>query len=148
MRILYGYIYYVILYFKSTALVFSPFWTSKDTHPLIPTHVMPDVPSSVVETDTVQINMMVDSSTADSEWSDFTTGPLCGTYWCIKHCGLLQECYALTEPLFIALAYVAIPFLLFGRSGLLAYPLLAGILFSLPLCSYVVGLIKIKLHKN
>jgi hypothetical protein len=43
---------------------------------------------------------------------------------------------------------VAIPFLLFGRSGLLAYPLLAGILFSLPLCSYVVGLIKIKLHKN
>ena len=73
---------------------------------------MPDVPSSVVETDTVQINMMVDSSTADSEWSDFTTGPPCGTYWCIKHCGLLQECYALTEPLFIALAYVAIPFLL------------------------------------
>jgi len=73
---------------------------------------MPDVPSSVVETDTVKINMMVDSSTADSEWSDFTTGPPCGTYWCIKHCGLLQECYAFTEPLFIALAYVAIPFLL------------------------------------
>ena len=45
---------------------------------------MPDVPSSVVETDTVQINMMVDS-TADSAW------------W---------------NGLFFGLAYLAIPFLL------------------------------------
>ena len=51
---------------------------------------MPDVPSSVVETNTVQINMMVDSSTAGSEWS----GP------------------PLTKTLFMALAYLAIPFLL------------------------------------
>ncbi|WP_024612824.1 hypothetical protein [Pseudoalteromonas sp. TB64] len=43
---------------------------------------------------------------------------------------------------------IAVPFLLSGVSGLLAYPLVAGILFSLPLCSYIVGLIKVKLHKN
>ena len=43
---------------------------------------------------------------------------------------------------------VAVPFLLSGESGLLAIPLLVGILFTLPLCSYIVGLIKLKLSKN
>tara|TARA_B110000211_G_C13643755_1_gene362851 strand:- start:108 stop:494 length:387 start_codon:yes stop_codon:yes gene_type:complete len=43
---------------------------------------------------------------------------------------------------------IAVPFILFGGSGLLATPLLVGILFSLPLCSYIVVLIKVKLSKN
>ncbi|MBA6409090.1 hypothetical protein I6F50_02515 [Pseudoalteromonas sp. NZS127_1] len=43
---------------------------------------------------------------------------------------------------------LVVPFLLFGESGLLTMPLLVGILFSLPLCSYIVGLIKLKLSKN
>ncbi|HDY92542.1 hypothetical protein WNY79_07930 [Pseudoalteromonas sp. AS84] len=43
---------------------------------------------------------------------------------------------------------LGVPYLLFGESALLAIPLLAGILFSLPLCSYIVGLIKVKLSKN
>ena len=43
---------------------------------------------------------------------------------------------------------LGVPYLLFGKSALLAIPLLAGILFSLPLCSYIVGLIKVKLSKN
>jgi hypothetical protein len=59
---------------------------SKEELAPLPSHVMPDVPSSVVETNTVQINMMVDSSTAGSEWS----GP----------------------PLTKTLSYLAIPFLL------------------------------------
>ena len=72
---------------------------------------MPDVPSSVVETDTVQINMMVDSSTADSEWS----GPPHGLLCCVGCLEML--CYSrrgakLTKTLFVALAYLAIPFLL------------------------------------
>ena len=72
---------------------------------------MPDVPSSVVETDTVQINMMVDSSTADSEWS----GPPHGLLCCVGCLEML--CYSrrgakLTKTLFMALAYLAIPFLL------------------------------------
>jgi peptidoglycan/LPS O-acetylase OafA/YrhL len=50
---------------------------------------------------------------------------------------------------FIALVgLVVIPLLLFGTSGLLSFPLLAGILFTLPLCTYVVGLIKVKHSKN
>ena len=56
-----------------------------DTHNQQSLITMPNVPSSV-ETNTVQINMMVDSSTAGSEWS----GP----------------------PLTKTLAYLAIPFLL------------------------------------
>jgi hypothetical protein len=72
---------------------------------------MPDVPSSVVETDTVQINTMVDSSTADSEWS----GPPHGLLCCVGCLEML--CYSrrgpkLTKTLFVALAYLAIPFLL------------------------------------
>jgi hypothetical protein len=77
---------------------------------------MPDVPSSVVETDTVQINMMVDSSTADSEWSGPPHGLLCCVGCLEMLCGLGRECYSglakLTKPLFMALAYLAIPFLL------------------------------------
>ena len=65
---------------------------------------MPDVPSSVVGTDTVQINMMVDS-TADSEWSIREKITLS-----------IRECFCglakITKPLFIALAFLAIPFLL------------------------------------
>ncbi|ASM49878.1 hypothetical protein PESP_a1817 [Pseudoalteromonas espejiana DSM 9414] len=43
---------------------------------------------------------------------------------------------------------VAVPFILFGSAGLIASPLLVGFLFSLPLCSYVVGKIKLKHSKN
>ncbi|MBB1370851.1 hypothetical protein RB215_07125 [Pseudoalteromonas sp. HL-AS2] len=43
---------------------------------------------------------------------------------------------------------VVIPFLLFGASGLLTLALLAGILCSLPVSTYIVGLIKVKHSKN
>lgn len=43
---------------------------------------------------------------------------------------------------------VVIPFLLFGASGLLTLALLAGILCSLSVSTYIVGLIKVKHSKN
>ncbi|WP_372762815.1 hypothetical protein [Pseudoalteromonas sp.] len=43
---------------------------------------------------------------------------------------------------------VVIPVLLFGASGLLSLPLVAGILCTLPLCTYIVGLIKVKHSEN
>ena len=50
---------------------------------------------------------------------------------------------------FIALVgLVLVPLVLFGSGGLLAWPLLVGFLFSLPLCSYIVGKIKVKHSKN
>ncbi|WP_338363166.1 hypothetical protein [uncultured Pseudoalteromonas sp.] len=39
---------------------------------------------------------------------------------------------------------VCLPLILFGSAGLIAWPLLVGFLFSLPLCSYLVGKIKAK----
>jgi hypothetical protein len=51
--------------------------------------------------------------------------------------------------MFIAIVgLVAVPFMLFGASGLLSIPLLVGILFTLPLSTYVVALIKAKHSKN
>ncbi|MBE0359309.1 hypothetical protein PALI_a0551 [Pseudoalteromonas aliena SW19] len=43
---------------------------------------------------------------------------------------------------------IVVPFLLSGKVGLLTLPLLAGILFSLVVSSYIVGLLKVKLSKN
>ena len=43
---------------------------------------------------------------------------------------------------------IAVPLLLIGESGLVSLSLLVGILFSLPLCCYIVGLIKVKVGKN
>ena len=53
------------------------------------------------------------------------------------------------DSVFIGLVgLVIVPFLFSGQAGLLALPLLVGILFSLPICCYIVGLIKVKLGKN
>jgi hypothetical protein len=60
-----------------------------------------------------------------------------------------DEHWPVIGSVFIGLVgLVAVPFLLFGTTELLTLPLLVGILFSLPLSTYVVGLIKIKLNKN
>ena len=43
---------------------------------------------------------------------------------------------------------VAVPLLLVGVTGLLSMSLLVGILLSLPVCTFAIGLIKEKLNKN
>ncbi|TMO98069.1 hypothetical protein CWC14_06945 [Pseudoalteromonas sp. S3260] len=43
---------------------------------------------------------------------------------------------------------VAVPLLLVGVAGLLSMSLLVGILLSLPVCTFAIGLIKEKLNKN
>jgi FtsH-binding integral membrane protein len=43
---------------------------------------------------------------------------------------------------------IIVPLVLFGSAGLLDFKLLGGILCSLPICTFIVGLIKQKLSKN
>jgi hypothetical protein len=60
-----------------------------------------------------------------------------------------DEHWPVIASVFIGLVgLVAVPFILFGKNELIELSLLAGILFSLPLSTYVVGLIKVKLNKN
>ncbi|MBQ4832359.1 hypothetical protein J8L70_03810 [Pseudoalteromonas sp. MMG010] len=43
---------------------------------------------------------------------------------------------------------IVVPLILFGTTGLLEFKLLAGILCTLPICTFIVGMIKRKLTKN